>query len=202
MLRDGFIVDLPEQTLGDWSIKKFVVSDVDARTFNIASGIRGGSHLYNILPGTYTRLCEGRNVVMSDTPMEIRTNKEFVNLATGDVLINGLGLGMVLKALLAKDGIKSITVIEKSADVIAMVACAFADEPRVTIIHADAFEYKAPKGVKYDYVWHDIWTHIASDNLKGMERLRRKYASRTEWQGFWARDLCKDLKRLELRRGD
>ncbi len=44
-------------------------------------------------PGKYRRLSNNGEVVMSNTPMEINTCMEFIERATGRVLINGLGLG-------------------------------------------------------------------------------------------------------------
>lgn len=45
--------------------------------------------------GTYVVLRQSGQVVMSNTPMEKRTNDEFVENAHGHVLIGGLGIGMV-----------------------------------------------------------------------------------------------------------
>ncbi len=53
------------------------------------------------------------------------------------MLINGLGLGMVLHAILQKDDVTHVTVIEKEQDVINLVAASFATDLRVEI-NADA----------------------------------------------------------------
>ena len=140
--------------------------------------------------GTYKRLRRGSTVVMSNTKMEVDTNRAFVRAATGRVLVNGLGLGMVLTALLKKPDVASITVIENSPDVIALVAPTFASDPRVTIIHADALEWRPAKGEKFDAVWHDIWDDISSDNLQDMKTLHRRYGRRADWQGSWMRHMC------------
>ncbi|MCV5648158.1 hypothetical protein OFN55_36090, partial [Escherichia coli] len=87
-----------------------------------------------IPPGRYRRLSNGWDVVMSNTPMEIRTCQDFIERATGRVLINGLGLGMVLHAILQKDDVTHVTVIEKEQDVINLVAASFATDLRVEII--------------------------------------------------------------------
>jgi spermidine synthase len=112
-------------------------------------------------------------------------------------VINGLGLGVCLKAILEKTEIESVTVIEKSKDVINLVEPSFLDDPRVTIIHADALEWKAPRNVKYDFVWHDIWDDICTNNLETMGTLHRKYARRSGWQDSWCRDLLKYYQRRE-----
>lgn len=135
---------------------------------------------------------------MSNTPDEIRDFSHFTHIAKGSVLINGLGLGCVVKVLLDKPEITKITVIEKSEDVIKLVAPYFNDE-RLTIIHADAFEYKPNKGELFNFVWHDIWDHICADNLPEMATLHRKYGKKSEWQDSWAKQLCQKAKRIQRR---
>ena len=64
-------------------------------------------------------------------------------------------------------------------------------DKRVTIINADAFEWKPPKDQRYDVVWHDIWDNICGDNLPEMTKLHRKYGKKTDWQGSWCKYECK-----------
>lgn len=65
----------------------------------------------------YVRLFDKmkKQVVMSDTPMEKHTNQEFLDAAHGDVLIAGLGIGLIVMPLLDDPEITSITVVEKEA---------------------------------------------------------------------------------------
>ena len=131
---------------------------------------------------------------MTNTPAEIRDHMDFIRIGIscgGDILINGLGLGVALKAIVASDKVSNVAVIELSEDVIKLVAPTYENDARVKIIHANAFDYKPPRGVYYDAVWHDIWDFICADNLREMTRLHRKYGRRTKWQGSWARDLCR-----------
>jgi Spermidine synthase len=109
-------VQVPEGTSGDWRVEKFVVSPEDSARSLFSYRDRAPS------PGTYTRLMRGRTVVMSDVPAEMRDHWSAVHHATGSVLINGLGLGMVLQACLEKPEVTDVTVIEFSADVIRLVA--------------------------------------------------------------------------------
>jgi len=174
----------------DWSIEEFVVSKKDAQFFNLRAMMKPGYRI--IEPSKYKRLMYRDSVIMSNTPAEIRECEDFMEIAKGDILINGLGLGIVLIALLKKKTVKSITVIEKSKDVIKLVASAYKDE-RLTIINADAFKWRPPINVKYDYVWHDIWTNICYDNLVGMDKLCEKYENKTKWQDCWAKDMCLEM---------
>ena len=183
-------IDVPDGESGDWEVSTFNISETEAEFHNISEWGSGISR--SVVPGTYKRLCRGGTIVMSNTPAEIRDHLEFhytVNMLQGDVLINGLGLGVALKMIL-KDA-ESVTVIEASEDVIKMYAPTYQEDPKVEIIHADAFTWKPPKGKKYKCVWHDIWDNIDYEkNLPEMHKLHRKYGRRSEWQGSWCRGLC------------
>jgi hypothetical protein len=48
------------------------------------------------------RLMRGDKIVMSNTPSEVTDLIEFRRRAAGDVLINGLGLGIAVQMALAK----------------------------------------------------------------------------------------------------
>lgn len=126
---------------------------------------------------------------MSDTPQEMRDHYVAVVNARGSCLINGLGLGMVLKAVLKKPEVADVTVVEISSEVLEMVSPHYQDH-RVTFVHASAFDYRPPKGKRYAMVWHDIWDFICADNIPEMQRLHRKYGRRADWQGSWARSQC------------
>lgn len=191
---------IPEGERGNWKVEKFTVSESDSR-FEEMRALMHGSRRF-VPPGTYTRLmCRGRGVIMSDTPDELRDFHRYVLRMSGSVLINGLGLGCVVQELLAKPDVTEVTVIEKEADVIALVAPHLAD-PRLTVIHADAYEWTPPKGKRWNFVWHDIWDNIVTDNLKGMSRLHRKYGRRCDEQRSWQREELLYMRRREQRQDD
>lgn len=185
---------------GKWQISEFTLSREDVMLANLRH-LRDGNGYLVCPPGRYKRLThDDRGVVMSNTPMEIATNKDAYEQATGRVLINGLGMGMLLEAILSKPDVTYVRVIEIDADVIALVGPHFANNPRVEIVHADALTYKPAKGEVFDYAWHDIWDSISSDNLPEMATLGRRYNKRvsTSGQGFWAR---KQIRQQERRWG-
>ncbi len=183
-------VNVLEGKSGNWHVQKFCISEDEAKLANIRATFSFSERGRYIYAGNYTRLMRGGCVVMSDTPAEARDHNKFARMAQGNVLMNGLGLGFVLKAILDKTGpsIDSVTVIEMSDDVIKLVA-PFYNDPRVTIVHDNALKWKAPKGIHYNAVWHDIWDNICADNLPDMHRLHRRYGRRADWQGSWAREL-------------
>jgi len=184
-------IDVPDGEKGNWKVETFTVTDSDLRLFNARAAFQGGGR--NMSPGTYKKLTRNGRTIMSNTSAEIRDHTPFINKAKqgGHILINGLGLGVALKAILESPDVVSVTVIEKSEDVIALVAEHYLNDNRVAVIHADAFSFVPPKGKRYSAVWHDIWDNICSDNLPEMTKLHRKYGRRTDWQGSWCKVLCR-----------
>ena len=171
-------VSLPECSKGKWRIEHFTVDRTDFHSLVRGRGIPIGE--------TFTRVMRGSTLVMSDTPAEMRDHSYAVARAKGSCLLNGLGIGMVLKNIIAKPEVTDVTVIEISQDLIDIVSPHY-DDRRVTFVCSDAFTYKVPKGKRFQMVWHDIWDYICADNLAEMTRLHRKYAKRTDWQGSWCR---------------
>jgi len=178
---------------GEWTLEEFDISESEAKLNNMRCEWNR-QRMFMVNPGRYKRLLHRRRgAVMSNTSMEINSNRQALREATGHVLINGLGMGMLLEAILQKPEVLSVRVVETDADVIALVGPHFASDPRVTIVQADAFDYKLARGERYDFVWHDIWDDITADNLEPMKRLVRKYARRATKQGVWSRDILRAL---------
>lgn len=124
--------------------------------------------------GTYVVLRQSGQVVMSNTPMEKRTNDEFVENAHGHVLIGGLGIGMVLLAIQDDPEVESITVVEKNREVLDIIQPQLKLNSKVRIVHADIFEYEPD--MKYNTIWIDIWNTIDSDVYQDeMVPLMNKY---------------------------
>ena len=186
---EKYKVDLPIGKSNNWSIEHFEVSKKDADFERIRSMFNGGR---GVPAGKYTALKRNGQTIMSDTPDEIKDILPMVRNATGNILINGLGMGIVLKACLDNQKVTHVTVVENSLDVIHLVGKYYEDKygDRLTIVFGDAFDYKPPVNVRYGAVWHDIWDNICGDNLPEMHKLHRKYGRRTDWQGSWCRDIC------------
>jgi len=187
-------VDVPDGKSGDWEVSTFAISEKAADFENVRALFSYSNHGRYVKAGTYKRLTRNNSVIMSNTPAEISDHLSFIYRAKrngGNILVNGLGLGVALVAILESEKVESVTIIEKSEDVIALVAPSFINDKRVSIIHVDAFDWKPPKGMRYSTVWHDIFDDICSDNLPLMTKLKRKYGKRCDWQGCWAENLCK-----------
>ena len=192
---EHYKIDVPEGQSRDWRVEKFEVTEEDAKFERLRSAIAFGARCIPVPVGHYTRLMCGAGfgaLVMSDTPAEIEDHIDAIHFAEGEVLVNGLGLGVVAQAMLKKPEVDKLTVIELSLDVIQLVGDHYLSRfgERLEIINANAFTWNPPKGMHYDVVWHDIWNAICADNLPGMHRLHRRYGRRADWQGSWCRAEC------------
>lgn len=198
MALDQYKVSVPEGIESDWKVERFIVDEQESNWHTLTE-LLGGMGGRGCPPGTYTRLKHHGAVIMSDTPAEIRDHLHAIRQAKGNVLINGLGLGVVLQACLMKTEVQDVIVIELSQDVINLVAPHYKERfgDRITIINADALTWQPPKHVRYGMVWHDIWPTICTDNLPEMHKLHRKYGRRCDWQGSWAREICERVRREE-----
>lgn len=163
---------------------------------------------YNdFVPGEYIKLVDlnsvFQDVIMSDTPMERKTNLDLYSKANGHVLIAGLGIGMVLLAIQDKPEVTKITVVEKYQEVIDMVAPQLPLNEKVEIVQSDIFDYKPARGMKFDTIYMDIWTNIIGDDYKEHLSLGRKFKRRLNnenpeaWFGSWRKI---DFKRMTKRR--
>lgn len=192
-------VTLPEGELDGMKVERFTV-DRDAARWSFLGGRGRG-----VSPGTYTKLtCRG-TFWMSDTPDEWRDHYPAVSRIrrpeTKRVLINGLGIGMVLKAALACEHVEHVDVVEKDPRVVDLVGSHYQSDPRVTIHTDDAYTIKWPTGTTWDVAWHDIWPDLCTDNLPLMTKLHRRYGRRVGWQGSWGRSLLESHARREKRSG-
>ncbi|KKL46240.1 hypothetical protein LCGC14_2347550, partial [marine sediment metagenome] len=118
------------------------------------------------------------------TEHERQSNWDLLREAySGDILIAGLGLGMVLLPILAREHVKSVTVIELSQDAIDLVVphirtAAGENADKLTVIQGDIFEWKPPRGARYHTIYFDIWGDISRNNLPDMRRLHQKFRRR------------------------
>lgn len=163
-----------------------------------------------IAPGTYVRLMVGGRLLMSDTAMEQRTNAGVVACAKGDVLIAGLGIGLIIVPMLRNPAVKSITVIEKYQDVVdlvlpTLIASVPGADAKLKVIVQDVLTWKpGPKDLlpKYDVIYFDIWGDINTDLLAEMTTLKRRYARRLNEGGFmacWQQDFLRSQQRRSRR---
>lgn len=133
--------------------------------------------------------------VMSDTKFELSSNRRFLYHSNGDVLVAGMGIGMVIVPLLHRDDVRSITIVEREQDVIDLVLPHIKkmdNENKIRIIRSDIFDLHLPDR-KFDTIYFDIWDKSTLSNLSEINDLRIRFAGNmvdrrlnpSAWMGAW-----------------
>ena len=155
---------------------------------------------------TYTMLRDKGGIWMSDTPMEVNSNREFLRNANGDVLVFGLGIGLIIFPLLDCPDIKSITIVEREQEIIDMVGKHLKSD-KVKIILGDADEIEFPKEQKFDTIYFDIWKTISSENYEHTKELHKRfrknfnYKNPKRFMDSWLRDHIRSEHYKEQKEG-
>jgi len=126
----------------------------------------------------------GGYTIMDDSDAEIRRHMAAILAAKGRVLKTGLGFGCFVRACLLKPDVEHIDVIEIDKEIIDHFGAEFAGNQRVTIHHADAFEFDLTS-CHWDLAWHDIYCQ-QNDGLQALHiNLIKRYSEYCDWQGAW-----------------
>jgi hypothetical protein len=192
---EKYKVDVPEGESGDWSVRKFEVSqeDVDRQ---MMQALRTG----RLTPeGKYTGLYRKGQVIMSDVPDEIGDLKPLFDRAQGNVIIFGLGLGVAVQGAMMNENIDHVVVVEKSQDVISLVGDHWQEKyaSKLAIVKGDAWDadFVHRYDLKFDYGWFDIWDDLVTDNLDEFQQLREVYAEHLGSMGFWGEPFLRVMRR-------
>ena len=130
----------------------------------------------------FPAVLEDGNEWMTLTPVDLDTCEEAIEAARGKVVTFGLGLGYYAYMASEKPNVSSVTVIERSPDVIRLfekhILPQFQHPEKIRIICADAFEYAehTMPAERFDYAFVDTWRD-ASDGepmyarMKALEHL-------------------------------
>ena len=127
--------------------------------------------------------------IMDDSAYEAEQADAFLSAATGDVLLAGLGLGMVLRPLVDNSNVSSITVIEKYQEVIDLISPHVPLSKKIKIINDDIYTWTPDK--TYDVAWFDSYIYPADgDDPLGtyLVDMTKKYKSFVETAYFWPGD--------------
>lgn len=173
---------MPEGTFGPWRIWR-------QRCFSVELLWRMGWTSTTVLThGTWATRHLGpmdQDVVMEDSLEELRKHLPIWLHARGRVLVTGLGLGCVVRGLLAKPTVEHIDVVEIDETILRVVGAEFEGNPRVTLHHADAETW--PLSGHWDYSWHDLWTQEGHGALCVQHaRLIARCTPFVTRQGAWA----------------
>ena len=126
----------------------------------------------------FPAVLEGGNEWMTLTPVDLDTCEEAINAARGRVITFGLGLGYYAYMVSEKPEVESITVVEKSEEVIRLftdyILPQFPNRNKVKIVCADAFEYaeNVMPSEHFDLAFVDTWRD-ASDGEPMYKRMKK-----------------------------
>lgn len=156
--------------------------------------------------GEYTRLLRlterGKTLVMSDTPDELRDAgpifRQVQHRKAQRIIVNGLGMGCVVKGFLELSHVERIDVVEISQPLVDLMfqVASWTSDPKVRIHVADAYQMKWPVGTRWDVAWHDVWDTLDEINIPEYSRLNRMYGGRVEYQEAWGHELVKTERRI------
>jgi len=156
----------------------------------------------------FPAVLEDGNEWMTLTPVDLDTSEEAISAARGRVITFGLGLGYYAYMASMKSEVDSVTVVEKSPDVIRLfkkhILPQFPNSDKIRIIEADAFEYaeEVMPNECYDLAFVDTWRD-ASDGVPMYERMKalEKLSPNTEfmyWIEGFLRSRLRAMKFVEI----
>jgi hypothetical protein len=148
-------------TLGRWRVDEAAAREADA----LQASWDPGAHGRPAPPGEYAVLLVDGAFSMCDAPLMLRNYVPFVEAAHGDVLLTGLGLGCLVRALVLSPRVRTVTVLELHRDVLELVG-AHHRWPGVELVHADALTWRPPPGRRFDAAMLDL-----ADDRALVERL-------------------------------
>ena len=130
----------------------------------------------------FPAVLEDGNEWMTLTPVDLDTCDDAISEAHGRVVTFGLGLGYFAYMASEKIEVESVTVVEKSPDVIRLfekyILPQFKNAKKIRIIESDAFEYaeNVMPGEHFDFAFVDTWRDSSDGapmykKMKPLERL-------------------------------
>lgn len=181
---------VPTGSEGAWSVERFRIPERPAEPVGPNDN---RPRWARATPGVYTRLRLDGVDYMSDLYEEWHSQRDAMREAVergGDILITGLGLGMIVDTILrCESAIRSVTVLDSSQEVIDLVAPHLESKgsARLMIQLADAFTWVPPAGAHFDMIWHDIWPNpYLEESVLQSRQLFERYEPYADWQGSWA----------------
>jgi len=131
---------------------------------------------------TYTVLFNSSHNIMQDTTREFREHKQFLFAAHGNVIVAGLGLGMVNQILMEKPSVLGITIVEKYQEVIDLVWPYCPKNEKIRLVHADIYDWEPDSN--WDIGWFDSWCG-ENEQTEYKKLMNEKYGSCCKDIRFW-----------------
>jgi hypothetical protein len=138
---------------------------------------------------------DGWETWMSLTPHEIESQELGFQYAFGKMAIMGLGMGWIAANAALNPQVTNVTVVERDPDVINLFheSGAFESIPssaqqKISIIEADAIEWHPDPGQIIDFLYADIWLHLAERGTLGqVARMQDNVQAKQVY--FWGQEL-------------
>jgi len=141
------------------------------------------------------RLREGDGLWMSDSQLEVESLLTPIAMARGDVLVGGLGIGLLPVFIRNKRSVSKIDIVEINQDIIDTVFDQIFNR-KMRVIHDDIFHYLETTSERYDFIHIDIWPDILAP-IRETERVRRAASRCLKPRGrtwVWLEELCERVR--------
>ena len=174
-------VNIPEGISGNYLVRHYT-KETESRDWKIYLDMKNEPY------DNHTVLIKDscRMPIMQDSQAEYNEHQWLWDNATGDVLVGGLGLGMIHQALIDNPNVKSVTIIESEQDVVDLVWEHCAKDDSFTLVVADFETWNPPEDSSFDTVWADTWLVDNPITMKAYRDLViNKYSQFTNNIGFW-----------------
>ena len=174
-------VSLPTGISGDYIVTEYT-NETESKYWQQYLNMKNESH------DRYTVLIKDDcpMPIMQDSEAEYNEHQWLWDNATGDVLVGGLGIGMIHQPLIDNPNVTSVTIIELEQDVVDLVWEHCAKDDSFTLVVADFETWIPPEDSSFDTVWADTWL---VDNPLKMKEYRTlitdRYSQYTSNIGFW-----------------
>jgi len=112
--------------------------------------------------------------VMVDDPLHWMGMAELARNSGGNVLVGGLGLGLIVYSLRINPHVKKIDVVEINEDVIKLIAPLLPKSKRIRIFHDNIYEFENSQ-TEYNTVILDLW--VKSEDEDGRPMVTEMLAS-------------------------
>jgi len=153
--------DIPEGKCGDYEIthEPYKAGDefslIDARTAIMTGRPQKKGRMLS--DGHFHCLSNKDGVWMKDEPREIEQAQNFIDVATGRVLIGGLGLGYVAHRIAKKTEVSGIVIVEIAREVFELVWRHLGINDKALFHCGDIYGFLRDTDLRFDYAYYDIW---------------------------------------------
>ena len=145
-------VSLPTGISGDYIVTEYT-NETESKYWQQYLNMKNESH------DRYTVLIKDDcpMPIMQDSEAEYNEHQWLWDNATGDVLVGGLGIGMIHQPLIDNPNVTSVTIVELEQDVVDLVWEHCAKDDRFTLIQEDLETWDIPTDSSWNIAWLDTW---------------------------------------------